>query len=179
MNLITHRLRGNLTMTRQSNEYQRPGAYLTLIAAFAFAFAGSGMAAAQQTVYLGGSGRLPVEINLGVIDTLLAPSRRPVVLDPPGRAPRSAFLLGTAPTSAAASLARPLVAPAATPTPLAAPEPKPAVAAIPKPVVTLPKLTVTAAPAATLPEPVAAPQPAPAARPSRLGPRLTDGLLRV
>ena len=149
-------------MAWQVDAHQRPGAYLTLIAAFILTVAatGSGMAAAQQTVYVGGSGRAPVEINLGVIDTLLAPARRPLMLDPPGEAPHSAFLLGTPPASAAAPQARPLAAPVASLAPVAAPEPKPA-AAIPKPVLSLPKPTVAAAPAAVMPEAVATPTPAP------------------
>ena len=72
MNHIRLRLRGILTMAWQVDAHQRSGAYLTLIAAFVLTVAvtGSGMAAAQQTVYVGGSGRAPVEINLGVIETL-------------------------------------------------------------------------------------------------------------
>ena len=149
-------------MAWQVDAHQRPGACLTLIAAFVLTVAvtGSGMAAAQQTVYVGGSGRAPVEINLGVIETLLAPVRRPLMLDSPGEAPHSAFLLGAPPVSAAAPQARPLAAPVASLAPVAAPEPKPAAAAIPKPVLSLPKPTVAAAPAAVMPEPVAAPPPA-------------------
>ena len=150
-------------MAWQVDSHQRSGAYLTLIAAFVLTVAvtGSGMAAAQQTVYVGGSGRAPVEINLGVIETLLAPARRPLMLDPPGEAPHSVFLLGPSPASAAAPQARPLAAPVASLAPVAAPEPKPPAAAIPKPVLSLPKPTVAAAPAAVMPEPVATPTPAP------------------
>lgn len=156
-------------MDWQVDAAQRPGAHLTLIAAFVMTVVatGSGMAAAQQTIYVGGSGKAPVEINLGVIESLLAPTRRPLVLDPPGEALHSAFLLGAPPASAAAPqarplAARPLTAPVASLAPVAAPEPKPA-AAIPKPVLSLPKPTVAAAPAAVMPEPVATPTPAPVA----------------
>jgi outer membrane protein OmpA-like peptidoglycan-associated protein len=150
-------------MAWQVDAHQRSGAYLTLIAAFVLTVAvtGSGMAAAQQTVYVGGSGRAPVEINLGVIETLLAPARRPLMLDPPGEAPHSVFLLGPPLASAAAPQARPLAAPVASLAPVATPEPKPPAAAIPKPVLSLPKPTVAAAPAAVMPEPVATPTPAP------------------
>lgn len=156
-------------MTRQFVDPRRPGFRRSLIAALAFAFAGTGMAAAQQTVYVGGSGKIPVEVHMEALDRLISPYRSRVILDPPGRAPRSAFLLGSPPATAAAPQVKPLVAPTATS--IAAPEPKPEVAAampeptpeaapaMPEPTVTPPKLTAAAEP--SLPELVPAMEPTP------------------
>ena len=145
-------------MTWQFVDPRRPGFRRSLIAALAFALAGTGMAAAQQTVYVGGGGKNPVEVHLEALDRLLSPYRSRVILDPPGQAPRSVFLLGS--PSAAAPLVKPLIAPTASLMPIAAPEPKPEVAAaMPEPTVTLPKLTAAAVP--SLPELVPAMEPAP------------------
>ena len=156
-------------MTWQFVDTRHPGFRRSLIVALALAVAGTGMAAAQQTVYVGGSGKKPVEVHMEALDRLISPYRSRVVLDPPGQAPQSAFLLGSPPAATAAPLTKPLVAPTATP--IAAPEPKPAVAAampapaseaapaMPEPTVTLPTLTAAAEP--SLPELVPATEPAP------------------
>lgn len=132
----------------------RPVFNLTLFTALVFAIAsaipGPGMATAQQTVYVGGGGKIPVEVHMEVLDQLTAPSRTRIVLDPPGQAPRSAFLLGTPPATVATSLIKPLIAPPASSPPLTAPEPKPALAPAPAPAASL-----------TLPEPQALPEPSP------------------
>ena len=134
-------------MTWQLDDLQRPVSRLTLTAALVFAFAATGMATAQQTVYVGGSGKIPVEVHMEVLDRLAAPSRMRVVLDPPGQAPRSAFLLGAPPAAGATTVLKPLISPALVAP--ATPEPKPALAAI-TPTVSQP-----------LPDPVPTPEPAP------------------
>jgi len=160
------------------DDLRRPISHLALIAAMTFAFNGSGMAAAQQTVIIGGSGKNPVEVNMGVLDALSAPRlRKRIVLEPPGQAPRSAFLLNSASAGAATSLVKPLIAPAAPP--VLAPDPKPAMAAEPVPAVPVTSTEslaeiATPMPSVTLPEPetlqampltpvtsVPAPEPAP------------------
>ncbi len=134
-------------MTWQLDDLQRPVFRLTLTAALVFAFAATGMATAQQTVYVGGSGKIPVEVHMEVLDQLAAPTRMRIVLDPPGQAPRSAFLLGAPPAAGAATFLKPLISPALVAP--ATPEPKPALAAI-TPTVSQP-----------LPDPVPTPEPAP------------------
>ena len=142
-------------LQRRGEDLQRTIFRLALVAAFVVA--GSPLAAAQQTVYVGGSGKLPVEVNLEVINRLTTPSRIQPILDPPGQAPRSAFLLGSAPASAATRLVKPSVT---TPTaaalmPLPMPEPKPA------PGTTATTASVAPAVSPPLPEPVPAVEPAP------------------
>ncbi len=134
-------------MTWQLDDLQRPVFHISMAVALVFAFAGPGMATAQQTVYVGGSGKTPVEVNMEVVGRLIAPSRARVVLDPPGRAMHSVFLLGTPSVAAVAPrLSPPLPEPKA-PEPAPAPEP----VATPEP--------------APAPEPVATPEPAPAPEP--------------
>ena len=124
-------------LQRPAKELQQTACRLTLLAVFAFA--GSSMAAAQQTVYVGGSGKFPVEVNVEVVNQLATrPGLRPL-LDPPGQAPRSTFLLGSASVSAVTTL-----------TPLLMPEPKPETTAA-----VIPSLSPP------LPEPVPAVEPAP------------------
>ena len=157
-------------MTWQSDDLQRRFFKHTLIAACAFAFAGSGMAAAQQTVYVGGSGKPPIEVNMDALDRLIAPYRTRIILDPPGQAPRSVFLLDT-PMAATT-----MVAPVATLTPLPAPKAKPAVTAVvtptlspplPEPVPAVEAAPLTPVVTEPLPEPVLAspPEPAPVPEP--------------
>ena len=133
-------------MTWQLDDLHHPVCHLTLTAAFVLAI--SGTAAAQQTVYVGGSGKIPVEVHMEVLDRLAPRAPMRVVLEPPGQALRSAFLFGPLPAAAAA-------APVATLRPLAAPEPIPA---MPEPA-----MTAVATPTVSLPPPELEPalEPAP------------------
>ncbi len=144
---------GNLIMTWQLDDLSRPVSHLALTAAFILAFAG--MATAQQTVYVGGSGKPPVEVHMEVLDQMAPHAPPRFVRDPPGQAPISVFLLGAPPTARA---------PLATLTPLAAPEP---IQAMPEPA-----MTALATPTVSLPTP----EPAPAPEPAPLTPVIAEPL---
>ena len=133
-----------------------------------------GPAGAQQTVVIGGSGLPPVEVNTGLLDRLGAPPGLGILLDPPGKMPRSQFLAGT--ISQAAPRPRAVLAAPPQPAPPAPPRPAPAAAARPLPMPSIstteplplaepaPRPMVTAEPAPP-PEPTPVPAPAPAPEP--------------
>lgn len=139
-----------------------------------------GPAGAQQTVVIGGSGLPPVEVNTGLLDRLGTPPGPGILLDPPGKMPRSQFLAGK--ISPAAPRPRTVLAAPPQPAPPAPPRPAPAAAARPVPMPSIstseplplaepaPRPMVTAEPAPPpAPEPVvtaAAPEPMPAPEPA-------------
>ena len=151
-----------MTKACQRNRPRRPAPRLTLAVAAGLAgvaLAVGGAARAQGTVYIGGSGLLPVVVNTATIDAigtpLVAPPR--ALLDPPGTAPRSTFLYTQPPLAAAATLVAPLaeVAPEVLPPTLTL-EPAPSLP-VPEP---QPMVSVEPTPEPEpLPEPVAAPEP--------------------
>ena len=131
-------------MARHHDDLRQPPLRVLLIAAVAAgAVAGYGTAAAPQTVVVGGSGQTAVAVHMGALDSIGAPYGRAALLDPPGTAPRSVFLLDGLPPAITTSAAATLTAPAAS-EPLAAltleraaslpvPEPLPAVVIEPAP----------------------------------------------
>lgn len=167
-----------MDLTPSTDRLQHTRLSRGLMVAVAFTFAGIAMASAQETIYVGGSGNIPVEVNLNVITKLIAPrlSAR-VILDPPGRALRSAFLLAPPAKTAAVeqkiTFFAPTPKPAVKPKPVPAPEPKPVVTAMPAPSISLPTpiapvTTPAPEPAPTmsaltlsLPDPAAPQTPAP------------------
>ena len=161
-------------MACQREHPWRPALRFTLVGAAVFtvlALAAGGAARAQGTVYIGGSGLPPVVVNLGAIDAIGQPfTAARALLDPPGTAPRSAYLY-TAPPAAVATAAFTVAAPAALPAltlapapSLPMPEPQPMVTAEPLP---LPELVAEPETAATLTfEPPPLPEPEPLPEPS-------------
>ena len=155
-------------MTWQPDDLRRPVMHVSITAALVLAFAAPGTASAQQTVYVGGSGKIPVEVHMEVLDQLAPPPLRRVVLDPPGQAPLSAFLLNAPPVTATIPSATPLIASVASLGALSAPQPKPIIAAtappLPEPAPATEAVPLTPVITEPLPPaPVAAPEPSPSA----------------
>ena len=155
-------------MTWQPDDLRRPVMHVSITAALVLAFAAPGTASAQQTVYVGGSGKIPVEVHMEVLDQLAPPPLRRVVLDPPGQAPLSAFLLNAPPVTATIPSATPLIASVASLGALSAPQPKPIIAAtappLPAPAPATEAVPLTPVITEPLPPaPVAAPEPSPTA----------------
>ncbi len=130
------------------------------------ALAQHGPAGAQQTVVVGGSGLPPVEVNLGALESLGAPPGPAILLDPPGRMPRSDFLAGKIPQPASqpsAAFTAPLAPPKPAPAAIAQPAPKPSTS---QPLLLAePTLAPAPQPAVTA-EPIPAPEPVPAPEPA-------------
>ena len=138
-------------MARHHDDLRQPPLRVLLIAAGAVA--GYSTAAAPQTVVVGGSGQTAVAVHMGALDSIGAPYGRAALLDPPGKAPRSVFLLDGLPPAITTSAAATLTAPAAS-DPLAALTLEPAASLpVPEP---LPAVVVEPAPP---PPPEAAPEP--------------------
>ena len=141
-------------MARHQDDLRQPPLRVLLIAAVAAgAVAGYGTAAAPQTVVVGGSGQTAVAVHMGALDSIGAPYGRAALLDPPGTAPRSVFLLDGLPPAITTSAAATLTAPAAS-EPLVALTLEPAASLpVPEP---LPAVVIEPAPP---PPPEAAPEP--------------------